>query len=185
MNDNEIIELYFARNEDAIKASEEKYGAYCLSIAENILADKEDAKECVNDTWLAAWNSIPPQNPRHLKLFLARITRNAAYNKYRGKEAKKRGNGEISAVLDELEGILASSDMDTHIESRALSESINSFLATLEVRERGIFIRRYFFVESTADIAARYGVSRANVLAILSRTRKKLKKHLDKEGITV
>ncbi len=185
MTDNDIIKLYFARNEDAIRKSEEKYGAYCLHIAKNILCDSEDAKECVNDTWLGAWNSIPPKRPNSLKLFLASITRNGAYNKYRASNADKRGKGEICAVLDELEGVIAVNDTETHIEEMALTQSINNFLARLDSRERSIFIRRYYFVESTADIAARYGLSRANVLTVLSRTRKKLKKHLKEENFTV
>ncbi len=185
MTDKDIIELYFARSEDAIRKSEEKYGAYCRNIANNILHDSEDAKECVNDTWLGAWNSIPPKRPDSLKLYLASITRNSAYNRYRAGNADKRGKGEICAVLDELEGVIASTDTEAQIEGKALAECINNFLARLDVRERSIFIRRYYFVESSADIAARYSMSRANVLTVLSRTRKKLKKHLKEEKFTV
>lgn len=184
MTDNDIIELYFSRNEDAIRCSEEKYGTYCLAVASNIVSS-EDAKECVNDTWLGAWNSIPPKHPLDLKLFFAKITRNLAYNKFRMNSTVRRGGGQISAVLDELSDVISHDDIESRIEGMELTRSINAFLAALDVRERGIFIRRYFFVEATADIARRYAISKTNVLTVLSRTRKKLKRHLEKEGYTV
>ena len=185
MEDSRIVELFWQRDESALKEVESKYGRYCYSIANNVLHNAEDAWECVNDTWLGAWNSIPPKRPDSLKLFLASITRNSAYNRYRANSADKRGKGEICAVLEELEGVIAEKDTEAHIEDRALSQSINDFLARLDARERNIFMRRYYFVEPTADIAARYAMSRTNVLTVLSRTRKKLKKHLKEEKFTV
>lgn len=185
MTDETIIDMYFARNEEAIRESDVKYGAYCLAVADNILADREDAKECINDTWLSAWKSIPPTRPSSLKLFFARITRNLAYNRHRANTAVKRGSGELAAVLDELEECIDGDSVERHIESAEMTRSINAFLASLDSRERCIFVRRYFFVESTAVIAKRFALSNGNVLTVLSRTRKKLKKHLSEEGYSI
>jgi len=181
MTDEAIIELYFARNEDAIKSSDEKYGRYCLTIANGILTNHFDSEECVNDTWLRAWNSIPPERPCYLKLFFARITRNLAINRYRASNAQKRGGGEIEAVLEELSECFGT-DTETAFDMRMLSASVNEFLETLEIRERAIFLRRYFFSEDTQTIAVKFGIKRSNVHKILSRTRKKLREQLTKEG---
>lgn len=184
LRDEAIIEMYFSRDERAIAESNTAYGAYCLTVADNILSSAEDAKECVNDTWMRAWNSIPPQRPSVLRLFFAKITRNLAYNKARESGALKRG-GTLHAALDELEGVIGENHIERHIESVELTRIINEFLATLDERERGVFVRRYFFVEATKTIAERYAISNANVLTILSRTRKKLKCHLEREGYTL
>ncbi len=184
MTDEAIIEMYFDRNEEAIKRSDEKYGRYCLAVAANILSDRLDSEECVNDTWLRAWNSIPPERPDYLKLFFAKITRNLAICRYRTASAKKRGGGEITAVLDELCECIGG-DTETAVDMHMLSASVNSFLGDLEIRERTIFLRRYFFSEDTEVIAVKYGLKRSNVHKILSRTRKKLREHLEKEGFNV
>ena len=183
LNDEAIIEMYFARDEQAISASDAKYGAYCRTIAENILNDRRDAEECVNDTWLRAWGAIPPQCPNALKLFFARITRNLSFNRYRASAAKTRGA--FCEVLDELEYCIGSNTVDERLDAAELADSINRFLAVLDARERGIFLRRYFFSERTAAIAKQYGLRRGTVNTILSSTRKKLKDHLCKEGIQV
>lgn len=185
MTDEAIIELYFSRNEDAIRESDTKYGAYCLTVAENILDNGSDAEECVNDTWMRAWCAMPPQRPRVLKLFFARITRNLSFNRHRELTADKRGGGEFTEVLDELDYCIGASDVDEHIEAEALADTVNRFLATLEVRQRGIFLRRYFFAEPIGVIAVRYGLRKGNVSTILSRTREKLRAHLRREGYTV
>ena len=186
MNDEQIIELYWQRNEIAIQATKTKYGSYCYTIANNILGSSEDADECVNDTWLRAWNSIPPQRPARLRMFLAKITRNLSFNKFKAKRAKKRGSGEIEIVLDELEECLADK---THVESayqaKELGQSINQFVRTLSERDGNIFVRRYFFTESVADISERFRMTPNNVLVVLSRTRQKLKAHLEREGYAV
>ena len=183
MEDSRIIELYFRRDQEAISATEEKYGAYCFSVAENILQNEEDAEECVSDTYLRAWNSIPPNKPRVLRLFLAGITRNLAIDRYNAKNAEKRGGGEVSAVLDELsECIAAKSDVASDYEGKELGESINRFIKTLPERDGNIFLRRYFFTEPISVIANKYGLRENNIAVILSRTRKKLKTHLIKEG---
>lgn len=185
MTDEAIIDMYFDRDEEAIRASDIKYGRYCIAVADNILANLEDAEECVNDTWLRAWNAIPPERPNVLKLFFARITRNLAINRYRASNAKKRGCGEITAVLEELEGCISDKSTESMFDSAELSRAVNSFLEELEARERAIFLRRYFFAEDTETIAMRYAIKNGNVRTVLSRTRKKLKAYLIKEGFTV
>ena len=184
MEDNQIIELYFQRNEDAIKETKSKYGSYCYAIANNILHNKEDSEECVNDTWFKAWNAMPPQKPTKLRLFLAKITRNLSFNRFQAQSAKKRGGGEIHLVLDELaECIAHESDIENEYMANELEESIRLFVRALPERDGNIFVRRYFFTEPIPVIANRYRMSANNVMVILSRTRKKLKAHLEKEGL--
>ncbi len=186
MEDMEIIELFMARNEDAIVQSDKKYGAYCFTIAYNILANNEDSAECVNDTWLHTWNVIPPQHPDRLKIFFAKITRNLSIDRLKNKTAAKRGNGEFTAVLDELaECISDGNSVDEIIEEKLLTESIERFLYELSKRDRQIFLRRYFFTESVTAIAKRFGIRENAVYVSLHRTRKKLHKHLKKEGFNV
>ncbi len=186
MRDNEIIDLYWSRDERAIEESDTKYGAYCYVVAQNILQSHEDSEECVSDTWLRAWKSIPPQRPSVLRAFLAKITRNLALDKYRAQGAKKRGNGQMNVVLDELAECLDDSrSVEGEIEAKELRRMINSFVKSLSDREGDIFIRRYFYVESVADIADRYEISENYVSVMLSRTRKKLRKYLEQRGVTV
>lgn len=183
MEDSRIIELYWCRNADAIEKTADKYGDYCFSIANNILADRQDAEECVNDTWLHAWNAIPPHKPHNLRLFLARITRNLSFNRYHARSAEKRGGGEIDLVLEELaECIPGGTDVEKQYMAEELAQSIRLFVRNLPQRDANVFVRRCFFTESVAQIAGRYGLSENHVMVILSRTRKKLKAHLEKEG---
>lgn len=183
MEDSQIVELYWQKNTDAIKETEGKYGAYCFTIANNILHSKEDSEECVNDTWLNAWNAIPPQKPSKLQMFLAKITRNLSLNRFIARTAEKRGSGEIMFVLDELAECLASeSDVEDTYEFKELGQCIRLFVRGLPERDGNVFVRRYFFTESVAVIAKRYGLTENNVMVILSRVRKKLKTHLIKEG---
>ena len=183
MSDEQIIELYQKRDEIAIRATNESYGAYCYSIANRILRSAEDSWECVNDTWLRVWNSIPPQRPQCLRAFLAKITRNLAFDRFRREHAHKRGAGEIQLALDELEEcVAANSDVEAELFSEEMKRCIDSFLRGLSEQKRDVFLRRYFYVESTAAIAKRYDLKESNVLMILSRTRKELKNHLEKEG---
>ena len=183
MEDSQIIELYLQRNTDAISETEKKYGAYCFAIAERILHNTEDAEECVNDTWLHAWNAIPPQKPNVLRLFLAKITRNLSFDRLSTQNAKKRGGGEIALILDELEECIGGgTDPEAAYEAKELKQCIRHFVRSLPEREGNVLVRRYFFAESVAEIAERYGLSENNVMVILSRTRKKLKAHLKKEG---
>ncbi len=186
MEDEKILDLYFARDEQAIARTDQKYGTYCFSLANNILRSPPDSEETVNDTYLRAWNAIPPQRPQVLKLFLARITRNLAFSRWRSLSAGKRGGGEMDLVLEELAGCLAAPNgAEDRLEARELSRAIRTFLDSLPVREQGLFLRRYFFVEETEVIAARFGMKPESVRRQLSRTRLKLKNYLLKEGYTL
>lgn len=186
MEDLQIITLYFDRDEQALTETAQKYGKYCFTVANNVLENRQDAEECVNDTYLHAWQSIPPTRPHHLRLFLAKITRNLAFNKYRAAHREKRGFGELALALSEMDEFLADTvEIEEETRLLALKESLSRFLAGITPRERGIFLRRYFFVESAEIIAGRYGTSEANVRQILSRTRQKLKIYLQKEGYTL
>ncbi|MBQ3560395.1 MAG: sigma-70 family RNA polymerase sigma factor [Oscillospiraceae bacterium] len=183
MNDEEIIALYFERNEAAIEESENKYKSYCLAAAENILDSKEDAEECFNSALLAVWNSIPPQKPNNLKIYIAKITRNFALNKLKEKTAEKRGGGKTEVVMEELaECVPAKENTEDAFDAMELEKSINRFAKNLPEKERNFFIRRYFFMETLHKIAERYGTSENGAAVILCRVRKKLKKHLEKEG---
>ena len=183
MEDSKIVELYWQKNEKAIKETNTKYGAYCYAIADNILHNREDSEECVNDTWLKAWNAMPPQKPTKLQMFLAKITRNLSFNRFNARSAEKRGGGEIVLVLDELAECLASeSDVVSEYEVRELGRCIQKFVRALPERDCNVFVRRYFFTESVAQIAKKYGLTQNNVMVILSRTRTKLKNYLIKEG---
>ena len=183
MEDNQIIDLYWQKNADAIKETDAKYGAYCFAIADNILHDKEDSEECVNDTWLHAWNAMPPQKPSKLRLFLSKITRNLSFNRFNARSAQKRGSGELVLVLDELnECIAVTRSAEREYEVKEPEQCIRLFVRALPERERNVFVRRYFYTEPVAAIAKRYNLTESNALAILSRTRKKLKTHLTREG---
>lgn len=183
MEDSQIVELYWQRNRQAIAYSEEKYGAYCFAVARGILDSEEDAEECVNDTWLHAWNAMPPHRPKVLRMFLAKITRSAAFNLFRKNSAEKRGGGETVLVLEELaECIAGCENVEDEVITEELGEKINAFVRSLPEREGDIFIRRYFFTESVSEIAAGYSISANHTAVILSRVRKKLKKQLVKEG---
>ncbi len=183
MEDSQIIELYWQKNADAISETADKYGAYCFTIAENILHNTEDSEECVNDTWLHAWNAIPPQRPNVLRMFLAKITRNLSFDRFHAQKAEKRGGGEIALVLDELgECLDGRADTEAAYEAKELRRSIRRFVRALPARDGNVLVRRYFFAESVAEIAKRYGLTENNVMVILSRTRRKLKAHLLKEG---
>lgn len=183
MEDSQIVALYWQRNADAVSETAKKYGAYCFTVAEHILKNVEDAEECVNDTWLRAWNGIPPQKPGVLRLFLAKITRNLALDRFQAQNAEKRGGGEIALVLDELEECAGGgTDTEAEYQAKELRECIRRFVRTLPEREGNVLVRRYFFAESAAEIAGRYGLTENHVMVILSRTRKKLREHLIKEG---
>ena len=183
MDDTQIIALYNQRDERAIAETSGKYGDYCYAIAYNILSDRQDAEECLNDTWLGAWNAIPPDCPANFKLYLAKITRNLSFNRYKLKNRKKRGGSETETLLDEIEEFLPdSTNVEKEIEDNEFIQAVNSFLRTLPERERGIFIRRYFYSEKTPVISRRYGMKEDTVLKTLSRTRIKLKYYLKGEG---
>lgn len=186
MEDSEIIALYHARSESAIAKTAEKYGRYCHAIAFRILQNDEDAEECVNDTYLRAWNTIPSKSPRHLKTFLGKITRNLSLNTYEKRTADKRGGDQIPVALDELAECLPADTRDNDpTDDLLIKEVLDRFVRGLSPTARQIFVRRYWHFESVAEIAAILGMSENYVSVTLMRTRKKLKTVLQKEGITV
>ena len=153
MEDSRILDLYFARNEQAIAETDRKYGAYCFSLAKAILDNAADAEEAVNDTYFKTWNVIPPNRPQVLKLFLAKITRNLSFSRWRNLSAQKRGRGEMAPVLEELDSCIPSPVMvEDTVTARELAETIRSFLDTIPPREQDIFLRRYFFVEKVKPL---------------------------------
>lgn len=185
MDDSKIIELFWERSERALKEISAKYGGYCRAIAGNILGNWQDIDECLNDTWLAAWNSIPPQKPRSLSVYIGRITRNHALNRRKNLNAQKRGGGQTEAVLEELRECLSGSDMDDQLDELVLRDAINTFLRGQRSQNRAIFLRRYWAMERVEDIAMDLGLGRGQTANILYRMRRELKKHLEKEGITL
>lgn len=185
MEDNEIIELYFNRSEDAISRTAGKYGSYCHTIAYNILQNTQDSEECVNDTWWKAWDAIPPCRPRHLAAFLGRITRNLSLDRYRQDTAQKRGGGELAIALEELgECIAAPGNLEHHGESMVITDALNCFLEALSPENRRIFLRRYWYLSSIRQIARDYDLTESKVKMSLFRSREQLKQILEKEGIT-
>lgn len=183
MEDSKIIQLYWDRDESAIPATSEKYGAYCTSIARNILKNEEDTEECVNDTYLNAWNAMPPQKPSVLSAFLGRITRNLSFNRYKLLHTKKRGGGEVPLILSELADCVSGREtVEQELERKELIAAINEFLAALSKEKRQMFVRRYWHAESIGEMAKRFGISEGSVTMTLSRVRKQLKEVLVKKG---
>ena len=183
MEDREIIQLYWDRNEQAIKATSDQYGHYCKAIARNILNYEEDVEECVNDTYLKAWNSMPTQWPAQLAAFLGKITRNLSFNRYKRQHAGKRGGGEISLVLDELADCVSSADnVEETVDRRELIRAIDTFVRSLSESRRRIFVCRYWYADSVKEIANDRGISQGTVSKILERRRKQLKAYLTERG---
>ncbi|MBQ7774901.1 MAG: sigma-70 family RNA polymerase sigma factor [Lachnospiraceae bacterium] len=186
MEDKQIIDLYWERSERAIEETASKYGKYCYSIAFNILYNNEDADESVNDTYLGAWKSMPPHKPELLSAFLGKITRHISLNKWRHKNAEKRGGGQVALALDELlECVPSQEKVDEQIEAKELAKTIDTFLATLKEDERRVFVCRYWYLDPIADICKQFGYSESKVKSMLFRTRGKLLTYLEKEGVFV
>ena len=184
MDDCKIVQLFFARSEEAIIKTSEKYGGYCHTIAYNILHNHQDSEECVSDTYWKAWHSIPPQCPKNLSAFLGKITRNLALDHFRRYSAKKRGGTETAAALDELENCLRfGDDIDEHVNEMALINALNDFLESCSIENRKIFMRRYWYMSSIKEIATDYKLSESKVKMSLLRSRNQLKAFLDKEGV--
>ncbi|MWV45686.1 sigma-70 family RNA polymerase sigma factor [Paenibacillus sp. HJL G12] len=182
MEDREIIQLYFARNERAIEETSKKYRHYCTRIAHNILSNAEDSEECVNDAFLGAWEAIPPKSPDKLSSFLGRITRNIALNRFDYYTARKRSK-EFEMILDELNDCLSSTDnVESKYEEEQMAGAISKFLESMKEDHRNIFLRRYWYSDSMADIASRFSISESKTKSVLFRTRKKLHNYLKKEG---
>ena len=183
MDDERIVELYWKRNENAISETVSKYGSYLNSISYNILFNSEDALECVNDTYHDAWNSMPPHRPSIVATFLGKITRRISIDRWRSLNRAKRGGGEVTLALEELEQCVAGShDVEKEIEKKELVQAINKFLDTLPIPERRVFLARYWYMDSIQDIAAHFKFSQSKVLSMLFRTRNKLRRQLEKEG---
>ncbi len=182
MQDNEIVDLYWARNEDAIVQTDSKYGSYCRKIAINIVTSPEDTEECVSDTWMSAWNTMPEERPAMLAPYLAAIIRNHALTLYRKHHSQKRGAGQTALALDELFEVAGGSSTEEMVDMSLLSEHINRFLSELTPHDRIAFVRRYFYVDSLADIAGALSMSESAVKSLLFRLRQKLKDHLIREG---
>ena len=184
MNDAQIIDLYFDRSEAAIQETDRKYGGYCYHIAYSILANREDSDESVSDTYFSAWNPIPPQKPVRFSLFLGKLTRNISIDRWRRTNAKKRGNGEFLTALEELGDCVSGSPSpeDAFLEKEVM-ECLNFFLGTLSEAERTVFLCRYWYMNSVEKISKKTGFSPSKVKSMLARTRGKLGKYLEKEGL--
>lgn len=186
MEDRKIIALYWKRDETAIAETKKKYDRYLFKIAHNILNDSFDSEECVNDAYLKTWNSIPPQSPKHLSLYLAKITRERSIDHWRMKNRIKRHSSQYAISLSELETCVGtSSSSKEEVDLTLLKETIQSFLDTLPEEERCIFIERYYFMDPLAEIAKRHAFSASKTKSLLHRIRNQLKNHLQKEGYTL
>ena len=184
MNDDQIIQLFFTRNEDAIRQTACRYGAPLTRLSENIIRNSEDAQECVNDTYLKAWETIPPAKPSHLFAYLAKICRNLAFDRLDWNNAVKR-KAEVVALTQEMEECIPGTWQDETADSADISRSVGAFLQRQTKENRMIFVRRYWYGDSVGEIAQRFGVSQSAVMMRLSRTRSKLASYLKKEGISV
>ena len=186
LDDEWIVRLYWDRNETAISESSKKYGAYCTAIADHILLNRSDTEECVNDTWLHAWNAMPPHMPSVLSVFLGKITRNLAFDRFRKLRREKRGGSSFDVVLDELAECVSGSDnTERRWEEKELIDEINRFLSHLSREQRYMFLLRYWYADPVSDIAERFQTSANNVSVTLSRVRQRLKWHLIERGFDV
>ena len=183
LDDNQIVDLFLTRDEEAVAAVSEKYGAELRRIAVNILSDAGVAEECENDAYLKAWNSIPPHEPRtYLFTYLARLVRAVAIDRFRRQSAEKRSL-QYAELTQEIENSIPGlKNVETEVDAHFLSESVNRFLRALPYEKRYVFVRRYWYLDSVADIAKRCGYTQSNVKTMLFRLRAQLKEHLEKEG---
>ncbi len=182
MDDSAILRLYLARDEAALDETARKYGAYCAAIARNILGSPEDTEECVNDTWLRAWNAIPPQRPSPLAGFLGAITRNLAFDRWQRERAGKRGGGQTALALEELAECVSGQDAGGDLSLQELQAALRAFLDGLPSDRREIFLRRYWCVEPVGEIARRFGRTENQISTLLYRIRKKLRLYLTERG---
>ena len=186
MEDSTIVALYWARDEEAIRQTQIKYGRYCYAIAYSILRSREEAEECENDTYLNAWRSMPPHKPQMLSAFLGKITRRISLDKWRRSTAEKRGSGEVSLSLSELADCIPDSkSIDENLQAEELAKLIDAFLRALPPTERSIFMCRYWYFDSIEDIAARFGKKESGIYSSLERTRKNLWKYLSERGYEI
>lgn len=184
-DDKTIIQHYWDRDERALTETDEKYGGYCYTIAENILNNEEDSKECLNDTYLKTWNTIPPQRPKIFPAFIGKIARNLAINIYKQNKTVRKGGGQMNAVFDELEECIPDRSAEIKYGEDDLAEAVNSFLASLPEKNRKIFMLRYWSSESVGKIAVQMKMSENSVSSVLKRLRKKMQKHLAERGVKI
>lgn len=182
MEDQSIIQLFFDRSEQAIEETDKKYGGLCFSIAYNVLDNREDSEESVSDTYLAAWNTIPPRRPNFLNAFLAKMTRHISIDRWRKRSAKKRGGGEIILALEELEDCVDAQSVETEFAKKELTRVLNQFLLSLPEMERNVFLCRYWYLDSIQIISQVSGFSQSKVTSMLHRLRGRLRKKLTEEG---
>ena len=186
MEDHKIIELYWARSQQAIQESEDKYGPYCRSIARGILDREEDAEECVNDTWFRAWNAMPPQRPQKLQAFLGKIVRNVSLDRWDRAQAGKRGSGRAALLLSELsECVPSPQTVERALDDAAITAAISAWLRQQTPKNRVAFVRRYWYADSTAQVARQVGLTEGGVKSLLHRLRESLRNHLEQEGIVL
>ena len=184
MGDDEILQLFYHRVEYAISAVEEKYGRLCRSVARGILKDERDVEECVNDTYMSAWNAMPDKRPERLAPFLGKITRNHALSRMRGRARQKRGGGELVLALEELDECIPSrSDVEREVEQRELAAALGSFIEGLPQPDRQVFVSRYWYLAPVDEIAEKFGFSRSKTASMLFRCRNRLQKFLVQEGL--
>ena len=185
MDDEQIVALYWQRDESAISATAEKYGGYCGSIAWQVLSDAGEVEECLNDTWLHAWNAIPPHRPQRLAVFLGKITRELAFDRWRASHRQKRGGGELPLALEELEEVAIASHTtpEEQLIFTEMGDAISRFLRTEPPRSAKMFIRRYYFLAPYRQIASEFGIKESGARLIVFRVRKRLRSFLEKEGL--
>ncbi len=184
LNDEKIIEMFFKRDENAISAVEEKYGAYCRAVARSILKNEQDAEEIAYDTWYKAWEKIPPERPSNLAGYLAKIAKNLSLNRYEKNHSAKRGSGQVPLIFEELTEVLSKAEsVEKTVEQREITAALNKFLAKLPSKKRSIFVLRYWYCLSISEIAAKTGDRENTVTVTLLRLRNKLYQHLQKEGL--
>lgn len=186
MEDNKIIELYWARSQQAITESQRKYGSYCRTIARNILPREEDAEECVNDTWLRAWNAMPPQRPTRLQAFFGKLTRNLCLDRWRRDHAAKRGGSQTELALEELEDCLAARErVEDALDAEHTAQLISRFVRQLSAPDRMLFVRRYWYLDDIRTLAHTLGMGQSQVKSRLHRIRQRLRQALEQEGVAL
>lgn len=185
VEDEDIIGMFFARSEQAIRETDKKYGGMCRNLSYNIVGDRRDAEECVNDAYLAAWNTIPPEHPDPLPAYLCRLVRNISLKLYYRNTAAKRSSRYTSAMEEMEAGIADPNTVESEVEAKELARMIESFLDTLSAENRVIFMRRYWFADSYGEIAGLTGLSEKNVSVRLTRIREKLKRYLREREVFV
>lgn len=186
MNDGEIVKLFWKRNQNALELTRTKYGSYCRSIAFNILRNGEDAEECVNDSLLNAWKSIPPNKPRNLRTYMGKLVRNVSINRFEHYSAQKRGGTQAELAIGELENSLSDeADVFAHLEGEAITRCINALLQNSSKEKRIVFVKRYWYLCSINEIAKDLSISESKVTSILFRMRNELKETLEKEGVNL